>query len=69
MLSNYTQYNPEKIVFGRDCERSVADEIRALGCSRVLVHHDAGDFIKPLVSQLVEQLERAGLTVFTLGGV
>lgn len=69
MLSNYTQYNPEKIVFGRDCERNVADEIRALGCSRVLVHHDAGDFIKPLVSQLVDQLEHAGLTVFTLGGV
>ncbi len=69
MLNDYVQYNPGKIVFGRDCEDHVAEEIAALGCSRVLVHYDLGDFITPLVDKIVLQLEGAGMTVFKLGGV
>lgn len=69
MLGDYVQYNPEKIVFGRNCEDRVAQEIAALGCSRVLIHYDLGDFIHPLVEKVVRLLEAAGMTVFKLGGV
>lgn len=69
MLSDYVQYSPGKIVFGRNCEDRVAQEIAALGCSRVLVHYDLGDFIKPLIEKIVRQLTDAGMAVFELGGV
>lgn len=69
MLGDYVQHNPEKIVFGRDCEDRVAQEIASLGCSRVLVHYDLGDFIKPLVEKVVRQLREAGMVAIELGGV
>lgn len=69
MLNDYVQYNPTKIVFGRDCEKGVADEVKACGGTRVLVHYDAGEFIKPLVARIETLLRNADLAVFELGGV
>lgn len=69
MLNDYVQCNPEKIIFGRGCEKDVGKEVKAVGASRVLVHYDAGDFIRPLVARIRGYLEEEGLEVFGLGGV
>lgn len=69
MIRDYIQYNPSKIIFGREAEKNTAAEIKQLGGTRVLIHHDAGEFINPLIQRLHKQLEKEGLTVFELGGV
>jgi len=69
MLNDYVQCNPSRIIFGHGAEDKVADEIKAQGGTRVLVHYDAGDFIKPLIAKVRKVLEDAGLAVFELGGV
>ena len=69
MIQDYVQYNPSKIIFGKGAENNVAEEIKAHGGSRVLIHFDAGDFIIPLIEKIHRQLEEAGLAVFELGGV
>ena len=42
MIQDYVQYNPSKIIFGKGAENNVAEEIKAHGGSRVLIHFDAG---------------------------
>lgn len=69
MLNDYVQYNPSKIFFGKNVEDNIGKEVRKDGGTRVLIHYDAGDFIKPLIKKVRKNLEDEGLTVFELGGV
>lgn len=69
MLTDYVHYNPEKIIFGKGAEDKVADEVKACGGTKALVHFDTGDFILPLVARIRTGLEAAGIEVFELGGV
>ena len=69
MLNNYIQHNPNRIIFGKDSEKQVANEIKALGCKKVLLHFDDGNFILPLVDYISELLEEANIKCYRLGGV
>ena len=69
MIQDYVQYNPSKIIFGHGAEEKTAQEIKRLGGTRVLLHYDAGAFIKPLIARIRTQLKAAGLYVVELGGV
>lgn len=69
MIQDYVQYNPSKIIFGHGAEEKTAQEIKRLGGTRVLLHYDAGAFIKPLIARIRTQMEAAGLYVVELGGV
>ena len=68
MIQDYVQYNPSKIIFGHGAEEKTAQEIKRLGGTRVLLHYDAGAFIKPLIARIRTQMEAAGLYVVELGG-
>ncbi|MGN1399457.1 MAG: iron-containing alcohol dehydrogenase [Erysipelotrichaceae bacterium] len=69
MLNNYVQYNPNKIIFGKDSDQQVGKLIKELGCKRVLIHYDNGDFIKPLIEKVRANISKEGIEVFELGGV
>lgn len=69
MINNYVQHNPNRIIFGKDSEKQVANEIIALGCTKVLLHFDDGDFILPLVNHISEMLEMVDIKCYRLGGV
>lgn len=69
MINNYIQHNPNKIIFGKNTEKEVANEIKNFGCKNVLLHYDDGTFILPLVESISKLLENANLKCFRLGGV
>lgn len=69
MLNNYVQYNPNKIIFGKDTEKNIGKLIKNYDSKKVLVHYDAGEFITPLINSIKKNLEGEGLQVFLLGGV
>lgn len=69
MLNNYVQYNPNKIIFGKDTDQQVGKLIKEMGCKNVLIHYDSGDFIKPLIKRVSENIKNEGIEVFELGGV
>lgn len=69
MLNNYVQYNPNKIIFGKDTDQQVGKLIKEMGCKKVLIHYDSGDFILPLIKRVKENITREGIEVFELGGV
>ena len=69
MLNNYVQYNPNKIIFGKNTEEEVGKIIKSYKAKRVLIHYDSGSFILPLISKIKTILQNEGLEVFELGGV
>lgn len=69
MLNNYVQYNPNKIIFGKDSEKEVGKLIKEYNATKVLIHYDSGDFILPLIEKVKGYLLAEGLEVFELGGV
>src|SRR5690554_7354636 len=61
--------NPKThVIFGKNALEQTPQVVREYG-QRVLLHFDAGDFIKPLVKRVKEILEKEGIKVFELGGV
>lgn len=69
MLNNYVQYNPNKIIFGKDTEKDVGKLIKEYGSNKVLIHYDAGEFITPLIVNIKKILEDEEIQVYLLGGV
>lgn len=60
-----------EFVFGRDAETQVGARLAALGATRVLVHHDGGDYLRStgLLDRVLASLTAAGLETIELGGV
>lgn len=52
MLNNYVQYNPNKIIFGKNTDEKVGEIIKQYGAKKVLIHYDSGDFILPLINKI-----------------
>lgn len=69
-MNSFTFYSPTKVIFGREAEKQVGEEIRSWGGSRVLVHFGGGSVRRSgLLDRVTASLEAAGLTCFLLGGV
>ncbi len=69
-MTSFTFYSPTKVIFGREAEKQVGEEIRSWGGSRVLVHFGGGSVRRSgLLDRVTASLEAAGLTCFLLGGV
>lgn len=61
--------NPKThVIFGKNALDQTPHVVGEYG-KRVLLHYDAGDFIKPLVKRVRELLEKENIEVFELGGV
>ena len=69
-MFNFNYYTPTKVVFGKDVCDQVADQIKAFGGSRVLVHFGGQSALKSgLIDRVTGKLDEAGLFHVELGGV
>lgn len=68
-MENFIYYNKTKIIFGKDVEKDCGQECAKYG-KKVLVHYGGGSVKKSgLLDRIIESLEKAGLTIYQLGGV
>jgi hypothetical protein len=68
-MLDFTFHNATKIIFGRDTEKLVGQEISRYG-KRVLLHYGGGSIKKTgLYDRVVESLKESGVEIFELGGV
>lgn len=69
-MDNFTYCTPTEYVFGRDAETHAAAELKALGIDNVLVCYGGGSAVRSgLLQRITSQLEAAGITYSTLGGI
>jgi alcohol dehydrogenase YqhD (iron-dependent ADH family) len=68
-MNNFTYYNPTKIIFGKDTQNQVGEEIKAYG-KKVLLHYGS-ERIKStdLYTQIINSLKENNLELVELGGV
>ena len=68
-MKNFEFQNPTKIIFGRDAEEKVGDEVA--GYSKNILLHFGGGSIKTsgLYDRVTASLKKAGVTWVELGGV
>lgn len=68
-MYNFTFQNTTKIYFGEDQLKHLGEELKTYG-NRVLVTYGGGSIKKiGLYDKVMDELERAGLTVFELSGI
>lgn len=69
-MLNFSYYLPTKVIFGKDTQRQVGEEIKSRGGTRVLVHYAANSqWVKPLLKEVYESLDAEGISYVSLGGV
>ncbi len=69
-MINFVYYSPTKVIFGKDTEKQVGKEIKALGFKKVLVHFGGGSAKKSgLLDRVYASLKEAGVDYVSLGGV
>ena len=69
-MLNFELYTPTKVIFGKDTETQVAEQIIAFGGTKVLVHY-GGDSVRKsgLLDRVCDSLKEANLPYVLLGGV
>ncbi|MDF2567497.1 MAG: iron-containing alcohol dehydrogenase [Oscillospiraceae bacterium] len=68
-MINFSFYNPAKIIFGKDTEKQIADEIKKYG-SNVLIHYGGGSIKRSgLYDKIIGILDETGISHTELGGV
>ncbi|MDR3214804.1 MAG: iron-containing alcohol dehydrogenase [Bacilli bacterium] len=68
-MENFTFYNPTKIIFGRNTQHEVGQEIIKYG-KKVLLHYGGGSIKKSgLYDEVMTSLKNSNLEVYELGGV
>ena len=69
-MKDFTFYSPTEVIFGKDTELKVVDEIKRHGGSRVLVVYGGGSVIKSGLLEKIEKSLTKGKLLFTsIGGV
>ncbi|MCI8504729.1 MAG: iron-containing alcohol dehydrogenase [Lachnospiraceae bacterium] len=69
-MENFIYHSPTKFIFGKDTECTVAEQIHALGGTRVLVHYGSASAVRSgLLDRILSCLDAAGLPHIELGGV
>lgn len=69
-MENFNYFNGTRYVFGKDTHLEVARFVKLYGGNRVLVHYGSSHAKKSgLVDEVVNILNKEGLTCFELGGV
>ena len=69
-MNNFTLRLPTKVVFGKDTETRVGEEIKACSAKKVLVHFGGGSAVKSgLLARVYASLDAAGIPFVNLGGV
>lgn len=69
-MLNFSYFLPTKVIFGKDTQHQVGEEIKKRGGTRVLVHYAANaQWAEPLLKEIYASLATAGVSYVSLGGV
>ena len=69
-MKKFTFYSPTEVIFGKDTELKVVDEIKKHGGSRVLIVYGGGSVVKSgLLEKIEHSLTEGGLLFTSIGGV
>lgn len=69
-MQSFTFYSPTEVVFGKDAELKVAQEVIKYGGSRILIVYGGGSVVKSgLLNRVEKSLAKSGLLFESLGGV
>ncbi|PHV72465.1 NADH-dependent alcohol dehydrogenase [Sporanaerobium hydrogeniformans] len=69
-MNNFEFYSPTKVIFGKETEKQVGQEIKNWGAKKVLLHYGGKSAIESgLMSRVEVALKEAGVEYVSLGGV
>lgn len=69
-MKNFTFYSPTEVIFGKDTELKVSEEIIKHGGTRVLIVYGGGSAVKSgLLGKVQDSIKKAGLLYISVGGV
>lgn len=68
-MHNFTYWNPTKLIFGRGEVERLPEELKSYGKNVLLVYGGGSIKRSGLYDQVIEQLNKAGVTVHELAGV
>lgn len=69
-MKNFTYVNTTKIIFGKDTENLVGEEIKSFGGKKVLFHYGGGSIKKSgLYDRIIKSLKDSHIDYIELGGV
>lgn len=69
-MNNFEFYSPTKVIFGKDVEDNVGQEIKAWGGTKAMLHYGGTSARKSgLLSRIERSLADAGVDYIALGGV
>lgn len=69
-MNNFDFYSPTKVIFGKDVENCIGEEVKKRGISKLLVHFGGGSVKKSgLLDRVQASLKAAGVDYILLGGV
>ena len=69
-MNSFEFYSPTKIIFGKDTENNVGNEIKKWGGSKVLLHFGGKSARRSgLLDRIEKSLDEAGIAYVSLGGV
>lgn len=70
MIKDFNFYAPTRVVFGKDAEQQIAQQVRNHGGKRILVHYGGGSAERSgLLNAVRSQLKATGIEFVELGGV
>ncbi len=69
-MNSFEFYSPTKVIFGKDTENNVGNEIKEWGGSKVLLHFGGKSARRSgLLDRIEKSLDEAGIAYVSLGGV
>lgn len=69
-MNNFQFCSPTEFVFGKGMENEAGNYVKKHGGTKVLLHYGGGSAVKSgLLDRVKDSLEKAGISVITLGGV
>ena len=69
-MENFIYYTPTEVLFGKDRENEIANEIIKFGYKKVLLHYGQNSVIKSgLLTRIKNILDTSGIKYVELGGV
>ncbi|MBR1398399.1 MAG: iron-containing alcohol dehydrogenase [Selenomonadaceae bacterium] len=69
-MFNFEYYAPTKIIFGKNTEDQVGEQIKNFGGSKVLIHYGSKSAVKSgLIDRVKQSLDESSISYVELGGV
>lgn len=69
MMYNFELCIGTTFIFGNDAHTRVGEELTKRSITKVLIHYDGGEYVKPILNSVIASLEREHIAFVELSGV